>query len=227
VTEENIGYVPRRRERFTDVDGWVRGLNAFYDDGIGAFIDQRLSPEGEPLWSELVAYQAPLPGTRENATSVVYGRPTDTFGNPRLPSRRVVDWLAESGVRRVVVGHTPSGDCPAIVRDDGFEMILADTSYAPREPGASVTLRGARVEVRGRTLIDERSLEVAFDGAIDDGSPVGRVTPEGALVKSQLARGDYLLFRAFEGYRSETRVAVRADLDPIGPGSELGRARTA
>lgn len=227
VTDQNLGVVPGRSRVSAppggEVDAWVDALNAFYTESMRAYVEQRLDATGEPLWSTLVAYQAPLRGTRENQESVVYGRPTDRDGNPMLPPRSVVDRLAACGVKRVVVGHTPSGDCPAIVRDDGFEMIVADTSYAKLETGASVTLAGDRVEVRGRTLLADGEEDVRFDGAIDDGSPVGRVTPDGALVKSRLARGDYLLFKAFSGYRSETRAAPEDMLRT----ARLGRARPA
>lgn len=228
VTEENLGRTPLAppAPASGEVDAWVEALNAFYADSMRAFVEQRFDAHGAPLWDTLVAYQAPLRGTRENQESVVYGRPTDRDGNPLLPPRGVVERLAASGVHRVVVGHTPSGDCPAIVRDAGFEMVVADTSYAALETGASVTLVDDRIHVRGRTLLHDGEAAVRYDGAIDDGSPVGLVTADGALVKGRLARGDYLLFKAFSGYRSETRTASEDMLRgaELAPARALGRS---
>ncbi|MFO0611990.1 MAG: metallophosphoesterase [Polyangiaceae bacterium] len=227
VTPRNLGVVPGRGQRTSapsgEVDAWVDALNAFYAESMRAFVEQRFDATGEPAWAPLVAYQAPLRGTRENPESVVYGRPCDPDGNPVLPPRAIVERLAASGVRRVVVGHTPAGDCPAIVRDQGFEMIAADTSYAQLETGASVLVEGNRTEVRGRTLVEETAEDVHYAGHIDEAPPIGWSTEDGALVKSRLARGDYLLFKALPGYRSETTAVDAATLRR----SNLRRARGA
>ena len=69
---------------------------------------------------------------------------------------------ARVGIRRVCVGHKPSGDSPAVLSSDytGVEIISADTSYSDPAAGstadgdaprgcavACVTLRGASAEV--------------------------------------------------------------------------------
>ena len=46
-----------------------------------------------------------------------------------------VPFLHRGGVRRVVVGHKPSGEAPAMLRTSGvdgkgYEVISADTNYA-------------------------------------------------------------------------------------------------
>eukprot|EP00434_Breviolum_minutum_P030974 symbB.v1.2.027393.t2/scaffold2682.1/size73113/3 len=50
-------------------------------------------------------------------------------------SQKVVPFLHRGGVRRVVVGHKPSGEAPAMLRTSGvdgkgYEVISADTNYA-------------------------------------------------------------------------------------------------
>ena len=55
-------------------------------------------------------------------------------------------WLRRSGVRRVVVGHRPVGDSPALLRAavGGVEVVMADTSFADV---AAPDKRGARLVV--------------------------------------------------------------------------------
>lgn len=51
--------------------------------------------------------------------------------NPRNP--HVNDWLTRSGVHRVVVGHKPTGDCPAVLAghtNEGVEVVSCDTSFS-------------------------------------------------------------------------------------------------
>jgi len=43
----------------------------------------------------------------------------------------VSEWLKQSGVRRVIVGHQPRGDCPLILsQEGGVQVYSIDTSYA-------------------------------------------------------------------------------------------------
>jgi hypothetical protein len=215
VTSESFGVVPSTNERFTDVDAWTEGLNRFYADEIRAF-------EEGSVPQTLIAYQAPRPGTHRNDASVVYARPADDQGNPLLPDVDVVDRLRASGVRRVVVGHTPSGDCPAVVRDADFELVLADNSYGRVERGSQVFLTDDAAEIRGTTELDDGTrAEVHFRRDLtDDASPLGkRDRTTGELVKARLADGDYLLFRGLPAYRTKQTRTSADDLArrPLAP----------
>jgi hypothetical protein len=44
------------------------------------------------------------------------------------------DWLLKHGIKRVVVGHKPTGDCPAVLSSayTGVEVVSVDTSFARR-----------------------------------------------------------------------------------------------
>lgn len=219
VTRENLRRVPGAASPSRDVDAWIRALNAFHARSIDAFAERRLDADGTPAWSELVAYQAPLRGTRRNQGSVVYGRPTNDRGDPVLPPEDVIAELASNGVRRVVLGHTPSGDCPAILRDAaGFELVLADNSYGRIEPGSCVSIDEDGLAVIGATLLDDGAREpVSFRVTRDAETPLGlRDASSGRLVKAGLARGDFLAFRALRGYEVEQRPVTL---------EELGRAR--
>lgn len=213
VTADNLGVVPGRAGRASTVDAWVGALNEFHAAAVEAFGAGRVSATGAPLWEPLIAYQAPLPGTRVNQTSVVYARPTDERGDPVLPPEPVIASLRADGVRRVVVGHTPSGDCPAILRDGlGFELVLADNSYGRVERGARVTIDGAVLRIEGVTTLDSGE-EAGVLSVLDADAPVvlGQRDPASRrLVKGQLARGGFLGFRAKDGYEVE-QVALTDD----------------
>ena len=80
----------------------------------------------------------------------------------------VAAWLRRGGVRRLVVGHKPSGDSPAVLcsRYTGLEVISADLSYsdacAPDNRGAAV----AGVLIRGESLQANHALVY---GTLSDG----------------------------------------------------------
>ncbi len=215
VTAENLGVVPGRALRIPDVDAWLYALNDFYAESMHAFCTGACAVDGAPLWQELIAYQAPKSGARTNQASVVYARPTDAVGNPMLPPEHVVSALAAAGLRRVVVGHTPSGDCPALLREpSGFELVLADNSYGRVERGSRVAIHDNVVHVRGTTQLDsgeEESVEWALD--VRTAPFLGlRDAATGRLVKARLARGDYLTYRAFDGYEVEQVAVSEAEL---------------
>ncbi len=208
VTVENFGVVPGRAKRLADVDSWVDALNEFYAGQLSAFA------RGEDP-STLIAYQAPHPGTRWNQESVVYARVADELANPLLPGEEAIARLRAGEVGRLVVGHTPSGDCPAIVRDGDFELLLADNSYGRVEAGSQISLSDDHASVTGTTELDDGARRIVrFTSARRDlGSLVGRCDERtGQLVKARLEDGSYLLFRGLPGYRVEQTTAEETDL---------------
>ena len=214
VTAQNLGVVPGRA-RVDSPDDWAAGLNQFFRQQLEAFLaDDWSDPQRTPAWQEVVAYQAPLSGTRLNQTSVVYARPTDDDGNPLLPALWVERRLAEAGIFRAVVGHTPSGDSPAVLRGETLELVLADNSYGRQERGSQLLLDDDGLEVAGSSVLDDGAVEeVRFRLERAGSSPVGRVAQEtGELVKSPLARGSHLLFRSLPGYHTAQRSVAAGEL---------------
>ncbi len=209
VTDENLGLVPGVPERASSVAAWVTALNGFIAAEVSAWRAELPYPvdAADVAWGGrgIVAYQCPVPDTRLNQASVVYGRPTDDAGSPWLPSRAVVDALRRDGVRRLLVGHTPAGDAPATLRDEGFSFVMADNSYGRVERGSRVAVDD-RVRVRGETVLDDGSrAAVAYE---DDDRLVGLLdAASGQLVKGRLDSDDYLLFRALPNNAVE-QVAV-------------------
>lgn len=212
VHEQSVGRVPSR-EPVRDVDAWGEALNHWYAEQLEAFAEHRLDPEGTPVWQSLIAYQAPTPGERMNKGSVVYGRMADEHNHPTLPAHPLRDTLRRAGIHRVVVGHTPSGDSPSVVRAEGFELICADNSYGRVEGASQLFIRDDSVYVQGRARLDGGQLEhVRFQLALeDDASWIGRqVVDTGQLVKGPLESGSWLLFRALPQQRVE-QLALTPD----------------
>lgn len=232
VCDESFGVVPtgavtddeRHAEyrRITDdLNTWVDALNAFYAQQMDAFERgaETVSLSEPAPWAALVAYQAPLAGTRANASSVVYGRTTDALGNPRLPARSVIERLRGAGVDRVLVGHSPAGDCPSVLRFEGFSMVFADNSYARTERGSQVFLLGDRTIARGECALDDgRTVRTHAEWTPRTEGPLGLQTrADHALVKAQSEQGAWVLFRAREGYVQEQRLCAPEALGPVEP----------
>ena len=213
VSEQSLGVVPGRAPT-QDVDAWVEALNGWYREQLEAFALETLDARGQPQWAPLIAYQAPLPGLRLNPTSVVYGRMSDENNHPELPSPTLIERLARAGLHRVVVGHTPSGDCPALLRSGGFELLLADNSYGRVEGASQVFLRDDSVYVEGRVRLDDGHQDtLRFQLAHGDFSvPIGRqLRATGQWIKGPLEGGDWLLFHALPQFRME-QVAMAPDV---------------
>lgn len=192
VTPENFGEVPGHLLPAASVVAWIARLNGFLAAGVAAAAED--DPAG---YAAIVRYQAPAPGMNHNPHSVVYGRPVDPHGNPLLPAAALVAQLQAQGVHRLVVGHTPIGDCPAVLCTDGFDMIMADNSYSRLERGAQVLLDGSRATIKAWVALDDGELaQVActYDRSAPNG--VGcRNTTTGELVKARMADGRMLLHR--------------------------------
>jgi hypothetical protein len=204
VTEENLGMIPGNASPLA-VPRWVEGLNAWYREQVSAFEAQSLDAQGVPHWEPLIAYQAPLPGSRTNQKSVVYGRLTDDIGTPYLPPPALVARLEAEGVQRVILGHTPSGDSPSLLRAGRFALVLADTSYSRLEAGARVLLRGEETETTGRARLDSGE-EVRVRALLSpdgDGLLGLRDPAHGGLLKGFLDDGTRLLYKPLPNYQLE------------------------
>lgn len=197
-----------------NVDAWISELNAFYRDGIARFDANHASPvrEGPPPWAGLVAYQAPLRGRQDNPFSVVYARAADEHNNPRLPALSVIETLQQEGIDRVVVGHTPSGDFPSVLRFGSFVLVLADNSYGRIELGSRVQLSSRDTHIAGVARTDDAA-ELTIDAHLvtGDQSLIGqRISASQEVIKAGETPEDYVLFRGHEGYRTSQR-RVRAE----------------
>lgn len=200
VGPESLFAVPEQ-PKMTDIDAWLDALNHFYDTQLLAY---QASPLGQDH-AALVAYQAPLPGSRANPQSVVYGRPVTPDGSPILPEISVQKALLDQGINRIVVGHTPSGDCPSPVqREDGrFLLVAADNSYGKLERGSQVLLSEHETFLRGwsqpRHEGPQRVMAQLTEG---HRQRIGHYQGE-ALIKGQLPDGRLLAGRMLPGFICE------------------------
>lgn len=197
LTDENIGHVPGEAERARDVDEWIARLDTWYRAELAQWERDAYgwSGTGPRPGETLIRYAEPDPGKPANPKSVVYCRNVDAQGKIALPGQRAIAWMLASGVRRLVIGHTPSGDLPVILRtpDDAFEVVVADTSRstAPETP-ALISLEGAdlgTVSVQGQLTLQGQVTPVAFQAHLGQATPVGKRTASGALVIAPASEG--------------------------------------
>ena len=242
IDDECLGKVPGEPDS-DDVDGWIFSLNQFYRAQLGLYAEQPVVVGKEPLWLPVILYQAPSRAGR-NPASVVYGRfGNDPWNNPRLPPRTALSWLWQRGIARVVVGHTPCGDLPTILRPPAewhtpVEIVIADNSRARLDHGNVVTVDDDAITVTAKTVLDapESTDPVADPAAapsapvgpvvdvryvlpaqsLDDAPGVGSMTAAGSLVKAVVDEGCFLFRFGPNWVLQQTRVD-RAALPPLVP----------
>ena len=86
--------------------------------------------------------------------------------NPRDP--KVAAWLKDNHIRRVIVGHKPTGDCPAVLSAiyTGVEIVSGDTSYSDVTADDNRGMALPNIEIVGKSAIDNQ-LEIS--GRLSDG----------------------------------------------------------
>uniref|UniRef100_A0A7S4KAQ4 Calcineurin-like phosphoesterase domain-containing protein n=1 Tax=Odontella aurita TaxID=265563 RepID=A0A7S4KAQ4_9STRA len=87
--------------------------------------------------------------------------------DPADPS--VARWLLGGGIRRVVVGHKPTGDCPAVLSASatGVEVVSGDTSFSDTEAEDNRGLALSVVEIVGENAWDN---QLRVSGVLRDGT---------------------------------------------------------
>jgi hypothetical protein len=141
VNKENFGKIPFNNTQskininsFDDLQEWVNKVNKKTNELVQFWIDEldHKALSYDSPWMDLVRYQEPIPNTPANSESFIYGRFSDSNGNPQLPDKKFLNNAKKAGVKRVIVGHTPAGDYPVIIKDitTNIEIVLTDTSYS-------------------------------------------------------------------------------------------------
>lgn len=197
VTVKNLGYVPNSEERFDSLDDWILNLNRWYRNRIARAQEKQFA-------SELILYQHPRTG------GVVYSRYTDNLGNPSLPPKSLLSALESQGIHRIVIGHSPQGHSPTILRSStGFEIIFGD-NYHVAHPNQVLILDD-------KVLID--SLIMPKEGAPlrirsdTDTLHIGMRRPDGSLIKGKLLDGTYVSFQFGPEYAQLYSFATAAELN--------------
>ena len=149
--------------RFVEnVHEWVSALNDYMQHGMKDYADRpewnekRNSRGGESLlaiqnrpsmWGRSVVCNSyadggviATPDAEEERKQAIYTaqEKMDPLAFEGIASN-VMDpapakWLLDHGIQRVVVGHKPTGDCPALLspKYTGVEVVAVDTSYSHR-----------------------------------------------------------------------------------------------
>jgi hypothetical protein len=198
VTGANFGRVPGRAAPVRHVDTWVRLLNRWYLTQLDAWAREvEAPPDGRRPGDALLRYVEPSPGSPENAASVVYSRGLGGDGLPTLPDGETRRWLRAQGVWRVVVGHTPAGDTPLVVRtpDGSFEVVRADHSRRSDEVPTRLVLTEAATWIRARA--GERDL----DFRLLRGEPSGVGSRDGHWLRAAPLPRGFLGYRLEPGFR--------------------------
>ncbi len=218
LSDLSFGRVPGRNDVLATTSTWIDALNEWFAEQVAAFVAAPMSGEA---WQPLIRYQAPVPGTNDNPGSVVYRRMLDATQRPLLPSLAVRRRLADAGIRRLLVGHTPMGDVATVVRTAPgdpapFELVMADNSYSRLERGSLVVCRArGALEWRGRARHDDGS-EAPIEGSLgpdEPASPLGRkVDGSGEVIKGRLPDGRWHLFRHLPDRKVEQTVVTDAEL---------------
>ena len=178
-----------------NVNDWIAALNEFLKKGLDDFIQR---PYWNEDWSSrggeaLMALQNRPAVWGRSIVSNCYGdggcihtehaarhrndrvgtEPTDALAfegvcsDPRDPI--VADWLQSCGIQRIIVGHKPTGDCPAVLSSSytGVEVVSADTSFSDTTASDNRGRAIGVVELVGASDVDNH-LEVF--GVLQDGA---------------------------------------------------------
>lgn len=220
VTTESLGHVPGHAGAAAQptppdrVDAWLGALNRWYAEQLDAYASARGLDNA--AYEPFVLYQAPLPGTRLHQASVVYGRLADAHNNPELPPAEVRAHLRRAGISRLVVGHTPTGDVPVVLRagQERFELVCADNSYGRLERGPRVVVSGEQLTVEGSARLDsgEEARPLTTLALTEGVGPLGqRDRSTGHLVGARLADDRVYLYRAAGGFVVEQLAQPTAE----------------
>ncbi len=208
MPQASLGHTPGDHERKTHIDDWLERLNQWYLDQLTEWESQYLNWDGmSPRPGEaLMMYAEKWGQTGMNPFSVLYGRSVDDEGKVDLPPRVVVDWLKASGIQRLVVGHTPSGQIPVLQRlaDGSFEMLVLDTSYGDPHRSPLVTLSGSDAlvtEIIGEVQLSGRgAVPLEFQIRLGESGPLGTRLADGGILVAPHP-GGWISYRLGPGYR--------------------------
>eukprot|EP00928_Gymnodinium_smaydae_P029594 TRINITY_DN22246_c0_g1_i1.p1 TRINITY_DN22246_c0_g1~~TRINITY_DN22246_c0_g1_i1.p1 ORF type:complete len:882 (+),score=90.87 TRINITY_DN22246_c0_g1_i1:82-2727(+) len=185
----SMGVVPGEKLPIEDLRLWIAKLNSWGADQVMQWKTQLTwtKPPTEATldaWKErggadLIAYGTP----GSPWPTVIYCRYLTKTSMPLPLPTYVTDIMKKHGVFNLVVGHTPHGTAPTVIRARGINVIMADTSFSDMK--SNLTFVG---DNRGRAVYD-----ICFEGA--DWSVTGMTEKSEEQVSYDLhpACGDPLL----------------------------------
>lgn len=194
---ENPESKPEPAAMIDNVQGWTHSLNSFLRQGTEDYTQRpywnkdRTSRGGEAL----MALQNRPAMWGRSIISNCYGDggciTTDAAASIREDKHRlemaktnplafesvssdpmdpvVAEWLLKDGIQRVVVGHKPTGDCPAVLSSKytGVEIVSADTSFSDTRSRDNRGKALAVVEIVGESSLDN---QLETSGCLQNGT---------------------------------------------------------
>lgn len=220
LTEYNIGRIPDMSPNeapIADAALWIERYNAWYAKQVQKWINYIPTELTEPAFTELDESVLPFPGKKKYIVTA------DMLDKDRqftaIPSD-VGQYLRNNGISIVLTGHQPSGDHPALLRDDENSVLFInnDTGYAKHDPSNPDDTRGSACHAT-EILADRHQAEVHIHATLSDAVSVktqlkatpekiegddyiGKVLPDNYLVQCRLPNGDYRLAKQ-KGFRTE------------------------
>ena len=229
-----LGFVPGQNQRIDDVQEWVKALNEWKEKQVDEW-------ENQPKWSvrpEKPSYDAGKRGGNElmnycvngSPPSVVVGRHIEPEGMPRPLEPALCSKLRACGVYRMVLGHTPHGNCPTMIRSGDescpFLVAMVDTSYSDMRTadnrGTAVStldvMKDGTIRVRGRLpqsveggerieyemLPDPLQMRYELVGTMQPANePDNTPTANRRFVKARFAQSDRYLLCHVDGFKVE------------------------
>jgi hypothetical protein len=194
---------------YEDLDVWIEKLSEFKTRAIEDWRASLHWKNGRRGGDALLAYQnkPSIQNRTVCVTNYVDGKNmTDGSASasraaaqdPRVNPLDESAWkfLKAGGIKRVCVGHTPSGNAPAVLRaPDGREVVSADTNYASASGDRGDAVAEVILDENDRTRLRGVSKGLEYDCYLDE-FPIGtQVEKDGQQywVKLRYTDGKFLL----------------------------------
>lgn len=160
-----------------DLRRWVEKLNTWAHNDVAAWMAEptwRASPRdatyeawAQRAGAELIAYGTPA----SHVPSVVYCRCLEDNCMPKQYPPDLLGFLVSQGVSRVIVGHTPHGNCPTVIPHEGLTVIMGDTSYSNMKSDLAYPGDNRGDAVCEIAIFDDQCVVRGRTGATAEGRP--------------------------------------------------------
>lgn len=208
------GFVPDSPIIHEKFNLWEKAMNVWAQSQINNFIvgihkgklkgrGKKLAVYGDARFSNLVKK------VWNHDNSVIYGPRYKEQDNFRLPNEQTLHWLKMNGKSTVVLGHSPAGNIPTLLRGKEILYVMADTSYSPNGEKAKITIDGDKIAVNG--FLDNGTPVEYTTSVKDHTSPLGLKHDSGELVVGKTNKGELVLFK-YIGFEKHERVVSENDL---------------
>ncbi|MBC8549418.1 MAG: hypothetical protein H8D23_07190, partial [Candidatus Brocadiales bacterium] len=197
ITKQNYGHIPGRSETIIDLNQWIKELNGWFKSEVHKW--QRGASA-----THLLKYVTPNSSDYSNNESVTFARFFDNKGNYKQLPEAIIRSLKKY-IARIVVGHTPIGEVPVLIREDGIELLAADTSGAKNPAMNSKILIQEQVVSLEKQMPNGRKFQmVARLG--DNESPFGKLATNDFRIIGTLDNDSYLLHNNVNRYEEYVNI---------------------